>query len=193
MVLGILGFILPNQLLSPIFGIIGLNQIRKRGERGKGMAITGIVLGVVWIAAYVAIVIAAILDDVERDPSGEITAAGTVAIDNLAVGDCVESVDNEGSHMSVDVVPCDEPHDNEVFARFDVPGDAWPGEEAVEADAEAGCWDALLEYAPTAYDDPDVTLFHFYPTALSWADGDREIICLTEYLDGPRVGSIEGK
>jgi hypothetical protein len=54
MVLGIcaiplffIGFILAP--LALIFGFIGYNQARKRGQRGAGMAVTGIVLGSLYI------------------------------------------------------------------------------------------------------------------------------------------------
>lgn len=41
-------------LLAIIFGIVALGQIKKRGQRGRGMAITGIVLGSVWVLVWIA-------------------------------------------------------------------------------------------------------------------------------------------
>lgn len=51
------------------------------------------------------------------------------------------------NYFSVTVVPCDEPHRNEVFAKFHLRGEAWPGEKTLFADANAGCSDALREYS----------------------------------------------
>ena len=50
-------------LISIILGFIGLNQIKKTGERGRGLAIWAIVLGfvsiiigiIVWIVVFTAI------------------------------------------------------------------------------------------------------------------------------------------
>lgn len=51
-------------LISIILGFIGLNQIKKTGERGRGLAIWAIILGflsiiigiIVWIAVFGALV-----------------------------------------------------------------------------------------------------------------------------------------
>ncbi|WP_286301248.1 DUF4190 domain-containing protein [Microbacterium suwonense] len=52
---------LPTGPLSIVFGHIGLSQIRRTGERGRGMAITGLILGYLWLAAVVfAIVVFAL-------------------------------------------------------------------------------------------------------------------------------------
>lgn len=53
LVTGILGFFFVTPVLAIVFGIIGLNQAKSRGQGGKGLAIAGIVLGVLWIAIFV--------------------------------------------------------------------------------------------------------------------------------------------
>ena len=53
LVLGILGI----SLLSIIFGFIALSQIKKRGQKGRGMAIAGIVLGFVWTALLILLIV----------------------------------------------------------------------------------------------------------------------------------------
>ena len=65
MVLGILGlffgwlYLVP-PVLAVIFSGVALNQIKQRGLGGKGMAITGLVLGIVGTALYGLILLAAI-------------------------------------------------------------------------------------------------------------------------------------
>jgi len=49
LILGILGFSGICALLAIIFGAIGINQEKRTGAGGKGMAIAGVVLGSVWI------------------------------------------------------------------------------------------------------------------------------------------------
>ncbi|MBV9456071.1 MAG: DUF4190 domain-containing protein [Bradyrhizobium sp.] len=43
-----------------ILGIIALNQIKARGESGRGMAIAGIVLGAIGILGFIIIIIAVV-------------------------------------------------------------------------------------------------------------------------------------
>ena len=44
-----------------ILGVIALRQIRERGERGRGMAIAGVVLGIFGIVATILLVILVIV------------------------------------------------------------------------------------------------------------------------------------
>jgi hypothetical protein len=45
--------ILSGSLLAIIFGVIALRQINSRGDRGRGMAIAGIILGSIWLLLVV--------------------------------------------------------------------------------------------------------------------------------------------
>lgn len=58
MVLGIVGipFIMIGFLLGPlalIFGIVGVTKVKKSGQAGMGMAVTGIVLGTFIVAIWI--------------------------------------------------------------------------------------------------------------------------------------------
>lgn len=70
---------LPTGPLSVVFGHIGLSQIRRTGERGRGMAIAGLVLGYLWIASIVvAVVVFAILGSVLFGMAGSSRQADAV-------------------------------------------------------------------------------------------------------------------
>jgi hypothetical protein len=47
--------------------------------------------------------------------------------------------DNSEGVSDVPTVDCSEPHDNEVFATYDIPDGDFPGEEAIVAAAEEEC------------------------------------------------------
>ena len=47
-------FIIFGAILGIIFGCVALSQIRRQGQRGRGMAIAGIVIGSCWIVLIVA-------------------------------------------------------------------------------------------------------------------------------------------
>jgi hypothetical protein len=47
-------FALLGGLISLVFGFVALSQIKRTGERGRGLAIAGIIIGFVWVLAIVA-------------------------------------------------------------------------------------------------------------------------------------------
>jgi len=97
------------------------------------------------------------------------------------------------------VVSCDAAHDNEVFAIVDYPdglGAAFPGSETISEFADQECEAVYYAYVGTAYADSLFLYSTYYPSAESWSDGDREVICFLyhpdlEKLTGSRKGSNE--
>jgi Domain of unknown function (DUF4190) len=72
MVLGIVWIYWIGSILAVVFGHIALSQIKQSTapERGRGMAIAGLVLGYVGIAVLVAVVAVVATVDFDDDPSG---------------------------------------------------------------------------------------------------------------------------
>ena len=50
------GFVIP--IVGIIVGFISLSQIKRTGEKGRGLALTGIIVGIVLIALYIIFIIA---------------------------------------------------------------------------------------------------------------------------------------
>lgn len=185
-VLGLIGGI----LLSVVFGIVALVQIKRRPQGGKRLAIAGLVLSGLWLVGLTAGITYAIMSGADRDESGRITSSGTVDVASLEVGDCVNGIE-EGDVLTVPAVPCAEPHEGEVFAVFDVSlTGQWPGDDAVAGEAEDGCVDRFESYAPGAEDAASLDLFYLHPTSGSWRAGDREVICIATDPAGKRTGSL---
>ncbi len=61
LIFGILFFIPFGPILAIVFGFISLNQISKKGEQGKEMAIAGIILGFFWLIVILLIIFFVIL------------------------------------------------------------------------------------------------------------------------------------
>ena len=59
LVLGILWVYWIGSILAVVFGHIALVQTRERGQRGRGMAIAGLVLGNIGLAVLVAVILGA--------------------------------------------------------------------------------------------------------------------------------------
>lgn len=110
------------------------------------------------------------------------------------VGDCFndpEGVDleqEEGADLtSVGAVPCNEPHDNEVIHLFDVEDeDEFPGTDALMEQAET-CTGPFEQYVGISYDESELEIFPFVPTAESWERGDREIVCAVYLPEGQKL------
>jgi len=70
--------------LGIIFSAIGLSQARRRGERGRGLAIAGVIVSLVWLAGAAAFAVAVGKGVAEQVSS--ILAAQDDALDQAAVG-----------------------------------------------------------------------------------------------------------
>ncbi|NVN53074.1 hypothetical protein HLY00_5043 [Mycolicibacterium hippocampi] len=115
---------------------------------------------------------------------------GNVTATDVAVGDCLAEIPDGDEVLRVQTVGCDEPHAGEVFAVLLMPDGDFPGMEAIEAYHDK-CGPELATYSPAAMTDDSVQLYVLYPTAETWAAGDRAVTCIAT-LDPPRTGSLRG-
>lgn len=107
---------------------------------------------------------------------------------DLKIGECFdppavgETVDDVQHH------PCTDAHGGEVFFVGDVAAadDApYPTDIAFETQVQGLCTPAFDAYTGLDFvTDPVWTYGYLSPTAESWADGDRGIICYAARLDG---------
>ncbi|MGI5457720.1 DUF4190 domain-containing protein [Streptomyces sp. CA-249302] len=176
----VLGILCCIPALGLLLGLIALGQIRRNGERGKGMAVAGSVLSSLGLALWVlAVATGGISDfwDGFKDSARDNGSAYT-----LAKGECFDSPSGslEGEAYDVDKVPCTGKHDGEVFASFRMKGYAsYPGDRKVTDLADTRCWSLRYDYAMDAWAVPDdVDVYYLTPTRDSWGLGDREITCV---------------
>ncbi|MEW2047510.1 DUF4190 domain-containing protein [Streptomyces sp. NPDC005476] len=189
LVLGALCFL---PAVGLVLGIIALVQIRKRGERGKGMAIAGSVLSCVGLAFWVLLLATGGSSDFwEGFKEG---ARGNSSL-SLAKGDCfdVPGETFEEDVYDVDEVACAGEHDAEVFATVPLPGGGFPGDDHITDVAEDKCYTLQGAYAMDTWALTDeVDVYYLTPTADSWSQGDREITCVFANVDekGTLTGSL---
>jgi len=202
LIFGILGVVLwPLIILAVIFGIIALVQIGRRGQRGRGMAITGLVLAGVGVLAFAGVVAYSVtrLPDkttsathtaaptaeptvVPSTPTAEPTTEATTADTDYVVGECINDI--KGDHTKVS---CSASHDGEVFGVFSLKNGKWPGAAAVTKQAEAGCDSRLIKYAKNSR---KLDYLFAYPDKSSWPD-DRRVVCVATGANGKKLtGSI---
>lgn len=193
----LVGLLCGGSVLGLVFGIVALKQIRRTGQRGRVMAVNGVVIGALQVVAGLAFIAwglsTELRDDDLRNDSGEITEAGDVALDELRAGDCLNglNIDEPELISELPAVPCAQPHQGEVIAIIDLPDGDWPGQETIAEQAGQGCDGRIATFA-LANGDPFVGVRVIPPTRLTWQDGDRRVICLAYHLDGERAGSVRG-
>jgi hypothetical protein len=171
LVTGIIAFV----PVAVVLGIISLRQIKRRGDRGRGMAIAGMSIAAGWVVVVGVGVAFFVTNLVGRDASGRIDKAGYLNEIDLYPGDCLN--DPKEDRFMLRAVPCDEPHNSQVFARFELKGDGYPGGDSVRRRATAGCAHRLVVYAPREFEDLVDDVTYFSPDRVDWAIGDHDVTC----------------
>jgi Domain of unknown function (DUF4190)/Septum formation len=187
LIFGILGGI----LFGLIFGFVALGQIKKRNQKGRGMAIAGIVLSLVWTLACGGAIAYGALSEPKRDTAGTVTDEGSVSSIDLKLGDCLKKLPAEGVVTAVDVVPCSQSHGAEVYAEFNLSGTTYPGSDAVIKQSEEGCTKRADALKDSAQKDDTLEIFYLYPhTSLVWNRGDHSVSCLVGSETKQYTGSL---
>ncbi len=106
---------------------------------------------------------------------------GTSVLD-VGVGDCFDDPDSE-IVSTLNTVDCSEPHDNEIYAAVIMPGGAFPGDDGVAEFAFDACFDEFEPYVGESYLDSPLDYLYLGPTEDSWAEGDREVLCVLYAAD----------
>ena len=168
--------------------IWSLVRIRRTGARGRVLAWLALVISAVSLLILVAIVALALLVPPDRDATGAVTEPQSLSVTDLEIGDCLVRVPSTTTATSdVDVTPCANPHRGEVFANFDLPAGAYPGDELVSERAGEGCDDRLPASAEKAAKDLEV--FYLTPQRESWRF-DRTVTCMLVSEDAPLTGRV---
>ena len=113
-----------------------------------------------------------------------------VSIYGLRTGDCL--VDLDPAETSFALVACDKPHDGEVFATYDLPAGAFPGDDLIESLAAELCFgQGFVDFIGIAFVDSVIDALQSAPTAETWALGHNRISCIA--TDGlVRTDSLSG-
>lgn len=90
--------------LGAILGVVGIFRTGRGRAKGRWMAVTAIIVGVVFTLVLVGIIYA-----------GVWLGRQFVSPENAEVGQCVE-LDKDGRSVSLFKLPCSEEHDAEIFA-----------------------------------------------------------------------------
>lgn len=132
-------------------------------------------------------------DDTVRDEDGNVTEGNEDGdVFSIQVGDCLNDASVSGDVSEVPFTPCEEPHDSEAYATFQLSGDAFPGDDAVGQEADELCYGAFEDFAGIAWESSVYDYSYYIPTQDSWEQlGDREVLCTIFDPDGKVTGTLE--
>lgn len=129
----------------------------------------------------------------------EFQAPEEQSVFDITIGDCITEPESESTeYQSLEVVPCTQAHEYEVFHEFDVTGLDEFDQSAIEEQILDQCYGQPFEdFVGTAYEQSTLEAQYLMPTQSSWDQGDRLVSCMvyeptdvnetTESLEGSRL------
>ena len=154
-------------------------------------------------AIYIAVAIGIIgyraATDADRDATGAIVSGGNVDAFAIEVGDCFDDTSSlfggENEQISqLPAKPCGEPHDNEVYAVFDVDAETFPEGDGMSELAFDACLERFERFVGLDYESSSLDIMTLYPSSESWArQNDREVVCAVYDMEANKLtGSVKG-
>jgi hypothetical protein len=110
------------------------------------------------------------------------------------LGDCLQRESIEMAEVdSVPTVSCEEEHDAQVVAVFDVREGDYPDDAEWEQLLVEGCLEGFEAFVGVPYEESALELQDLTPTPDGWEAGDREVLCVAYLPDGSTTQeSFEG-
>lgn len=139
-----------------------------------------------------ALLFAACSGDDLRDDDGVVINPGEASVFDLRAGDCLDAPpDLSGEVDDIQLVPCDDPHTQEVYAVVAHPDERFPGVDEMVGFADGACLTELESELSLTLDD-GVFISYLLPTFEGWTSNeDREITCVLVFPDeGTVTGSV---
>ncbi len=184
----VVGLVVPllGLFIAVPLGIVALVKIGKTHQKGKALAIAGIVLSVLWWVGIIALAAFVESQQADRDDSGQIVKAGTLAFGDVREGDCLSLPDINGSAdvdaNDVQGVPCGDPHNSETVAVIPINGEDYPGETALDEQSATEC-EQSVDAATSS--NPEFVSLRIRPVEAVWDDDNgHRVLCFAVRGDG---------
>lgn len=199
LVLGICGFLVATPIIGLIFGIVSLSAVRKSGQKGKGLAISGIVLSSAWIAIFATFMTIAVIatgDPAVRDANGTVVSPGVVSVFALQKKDCFTLPhgvigSTHTKTATVKVVPCSTAHDSESIGLFTLADESLPTADDLHTESTKQCVQLLNAAIPDPASLPSGSRMEYlYPDQRAWDNGRRQVMCFVQFPAATMTQSV---
>lgn len=130
--------------------------------------------------------------DADRDEeTGQVTESSTVDIFSLKLGDC-KMASETGLIEDADIVPCDQPHDEEVYYEIKM-DDGEFSEEAIDTASQECIGEPFTTFVGIGFNESALDVYPITPTQQTWDElNDRVVQCVISDPAGPTEGSLAG-
>jgi len=170
--------ILPTFIIGVVLSIIGLVRTANPARRGRGLAVTGLVLSLLWFAAAAGIPLLLASHTAGRNADGAISHQGWLPATSLRVGDCYHEDLTAGGHGTkklVTAIPCGQPHNAQVFAAVTLTGSWSP---TIAQRTSTACTPKAAAYFRGTGAHPTVVSGALYPLQADWNLGRHTGLCI---------------
>jgi hypothetical protein len=131
----------------------------------------------------VAIIVAIVASQghAKRSSGGQISHKGNLSVFDLKVGDCFNNpTDTSNGVASVQAIPCTQPHNAQIYAKFSLTAGAdgaYPGDSALNDQASKGCSDDTEDLNQSAVTSSMTPRF-LIPEEDTWNNNERMASCM---------------
>ncbi|WP_326565020.1 DUF4190 domain-containing protein [Amycolatopsis rhabdoformis] len=169
-------------LLSVIFGVVALRQIRQTGDGGRPLALAGIGLSCAWVVVLF-ITAGASSESSSEDAAVNAVVNGGNSLFSAEQGECFTGYDKATGDVTK--VSCDVAHADEIYAVVPLPeSDTYPGEESLATTSRQYCTTAQSGYFVDAEKPADLVTAEYYPSAGTWQSQDHSVVCTLKAKSG---------
>jgi DNA-binding SARP family transcriptional activator len=196
-------------LFAVVCGTIAASRASAAGGPADRRATVGIITGAVAFSGSLGLLLYRhVTADSETAAGTEVSREGPtegreVSIRTLEVGDCLNTLPGPDPPVqpggatevqeTVLLVPCEGPHEQEVYHLFELPAGPYPGDEQVEALAGEQCSTQFEEYVGVAPEWSGLDFFYVWPGRDAWELGNRRGGCsLVDATGRDLTGSMAG-
>ncbi|MET0524665.1 MAG: septum formation family protein [Nocardioides sp.] len=130
---------------------------------------------------------------------GDDDEAAGVSVFSIEPGQCFEGQAEVKAQLDeLAEVDCAEDHAQESYAvveyqaEGDEDADTYPGDDALAKFANGACAGEYGKYVGVDYLDSELFYTYLLPSARSWEDDDRSVICFVTSAGEPLQGSVKG-
>jgi hypothetical protein len=118
-----------------------------------------------------------------RDANGDINKQGNLDAFSIKVNDCYEKpTDASAGFSSVKAIPCDQPHNAQVFFQFTFPNatSVAPTDEELKSTADPQCTTAAGTKVDQNKAPQNAMMNYLVPDNTAWGKGHHDILCVIE-------------
>jgi hypothetical protein len=122
-----------------------------------------------------------------------------VSVFDIEPGQCFEAQGEVKAQLSeLTELDCDQEHAQESYAVVEYVAegsqtpDTYPGDDALAKFANGACAGEYGKYVGVDYLDSELFYTYLLPSARSWDDDDRSVVCFVTSAGEPLQGSVKG-